>query len=441
MPMPIPPVLEPVRSTDDADHYEITMERGHVSLFEGPETEIWGYNGMWPGPTIKARSGRTSIVRQTNQLPERMSVHLHGANTPPESDGHPNDYFESGETRDYVYPNEMPAAPLWYHDHVIDRTAFHVVKGLAGFYLLSDELEDSLNLPTGDYDIPIVIQDRIFDFDNQFYYQLNRRSRTWGYLGDVVCVNGAVFPFLEVANVRYRFRLLNGSNARMYRLALDSGDPIVVIGTDGGLLPEPVPMRALDIFPGERYDVVVDFASQPVGKSITLKNIQNLTGDPIIEDVLRFDIVRSERQQFDVPATLRPIERYDPANVAAIRRFDTRADEHLTWTINGLAFDGARVDAYPVQGTTEIWEFEKPGIARFHPMHLHLVQFQVLDFDGRPPPRHLMGWKDTVAVLQGKTRIIARFADRLGLYLFHCHILEHEDHHMMGQFEVVPGPP
>ena len=438
-PLPIPPVLEPTSVTADADIYDLTMTEGTVQLFDGEPTRIWGYNGMWPGPTIAARRGRTTIVRQHNDLPERMSVHLHGANTPPSSDGHPNDFFEPGETKEYVYPNEMGAATLWYHDHVIDRTAYHVAMGLAGYYLLSDEEEDAQNLPTGDYDIPLLLQDRRFDHDNQIFYLLNRRARAWGYIGDTMCVNGAIFPHLDVANVRYRFRLLNGSNARMYRLALDSGDPFVVVGSDGGLLERPVEVRALDIFPGERFDVIVDFSNHGVGKSIVLKNILNLDDDPIIEDVMRFDVVRTETDQFDVPERLRTIEPLRLDEVAQVRSFDTRADEHVTWTINGLSFDGARVDAYPVLGSTEIWEFEKPGLARYHPMHIHLVQFQVLDFDGRPPPPHLAGWKDTIAVLQGKTRVIAKFEDRLGLYLFHCHILEHEDHHMMAQFEVVPG--
>ncbi|HKE17335.1 MAG TPA: multicopper oxidase domain-containing protein [Kofleriaceae bacterium] len=438
VPLPISPVLEPVRSTDDADVYEMTMMPGSVPILRGPETEIWGFNGLWPGPTIRARSGRAVIVRQTNGLPEQMSVHLHGANNPPDSDGHPNDFFLPGATREYVYPNQMAAAPLWYHDHVIDRTGYHLVRGLAGFYIIGDELEDSLDLPTGDYDIPIMLQDRRLDYDNQLHYRLDERVRLVGYRGDLLCVNGAVFPYLEVANVRYRFRLLNASNGRQYVLALDSGEPLLVIGSDGGLLPAPVPVRGLEIFPANRFDVIVDFSKVPVGSSVTLKNIFNPDVDPIFEDIMRFDVVRSESDQFDVPAVLRPIERLDPAAAAQVRSFDVRADEATTWTINGLSFDGARIDARPVLGTTEIWEWDKPGATGFHPMHLHLVQFQVLDVNGSPPPRHMQGWVDTVPTVQGKTRIIARFADHLGLYVFHCHIIEHEDHHMMGQFEVVP---
>jgi FtsP/CotA-like multicopper oxidase with cupredoxin domain len=440
VPLPIPPVLEPVMSTADADHYEVTMKMGSVQILDGPTTEIWGYDGMWPGPTIRARSGRTAIVRQTNELPEHTSVHLHGANTPPESDGHPNDFFLPGESREYVYPNQMAAAPLWYHDHVIDRTGHHLVQGLSGFYLVGDELEDSLNLPSGEYEIPLMLQDRRLDHDNQIHYQLTERVRNVGYRGDLLCVNGAVFPYLEVANVRYRFRLLNGSNGRQYRLALDSGEPFLVIGSDGGLLPAPVPVRELEIFPANRYDVIIDFSRQPVGTSVLLKNVFNPDVDPIFDDVMRFDVVRSESDQFDVPDTLRPMEPLDPGQAVQVRSFETRADENATWTINGLAFDGARVDARPVIDTVEIWEFDKPGAPGFHPMHVHLVQFQILDINGAPPPLHMQGWMDTVPGVQGKTRIIARFADHLGLYLFHCHILEHEDHHMMAQFEVVPEP-
>jgi spore coat protein A, manganese oxidase len=438
VPLPIPPELEPVMSTADADHYELTLKKGAAQVLDGPETEIWGYGGIWPGPTIRARSGRTAIVRQTNELPERVSTHLHGANTPPESDGHPNDYFESGQSREYVYPNQMEAAPLWYHDHVLDRTGHHLVHGLSGLYLIGDDLEDSLDLPRGEYEIPLILQDRRLDHDNQLHYQINRRVRNVGYRGDLLCVNGAVVPYHEVANVRYRLRLLNGSNGRHYKLALDSGQPFLVIGTDGGLLPRPVPVRALEIFPANRFDVIVDFSSQPVGSSVFLKNIFNPEVDPIFDDVMRFDVVRSESEQFDLPDTLRPIEPLDPGQAVQVRSFEIRADENVTWTINGLSFDGARVDARPVIDTTEIWEFDKPGAAGFHPMHVHLVQFQILDINGEPPPLHMQGWMDTVPGVQGKSRVICRFADQLGLYVFHCHILEHEDHHMMAQFEVVP---
>jgi spore coat protein A, manganese oxidase len=438
VPLPIPPVLAPVATTDTEDHYELVMREGAVQLLDGPATRIWGYDGMWPGPTIRARSGRTAVVHQRNELPERMSVHLHGANTPPDSDGHPNDYVAPGAERAYVYPNEMAAATLWYHDHVIDRTGHHVAQGLAGFYLIEDELEASLNLPAGEFDIPLVFQDRRLDHDNQIEYQITERVRNVGYRGDLLCVNGAVFPYLEVAATRYRFRLLNGSNARAYELALDSGQPWIVIGSDGGLLPAPVPVRRLELFTGNRYDVIVDFSGLPVGSSVLLKNLANPDADPIFENVMRFDIVRAEADRYAIPDVLRPIERLDPARAAQIRTFEVRADSSVTWTINGRHFDGGRVDARPLYGTTEIWQFDKPGAPGVHPMHLHLVQFQILDLDGAPPPPHMRGWIDTVPAVQGRTRIIARFTDRLGLYLFHCHILEHEDHHMMGQFEVIP---
>jgi spore coat protein A, manganese oxidase len=183
--------------------------------------------------------------------------------------------------------------------------------------------------------------------------------------------------------------------------------------------------------------VIVDFSAYPVGSSVVLKNIFNPPVDPIFDDVMRFDVVRARRDEFDLPRRLRPLEPLDPGRVAEVRSFEVRADEAVSWTINGRHFDGARVDARPVLDSTEIWEFTKPGVPGFHPMHLHLVQFQLLDINGTPPPRHLRGWLDTVPTVQGTTRIICRFADRLGLYMFHCHILEHEDHHMMGQFEVV----
>src|SRR5829696_9350736 len=231
--LPIPPVAMPVRSDADADYYEVIQRATEQEILPGTKTEVWGHNGLFPGPTIEARSGRRVVVRQKNELPVPVSVHLHGGKTPPESDGYPTDLVPPGGHKDYVYPNEQRASTHWYHDHRMDFTGPQVWRGLAGFYLVRDEAEDALTLPKGEKDVPVMIADRLFAEDGSFYYPSLDSSLAGepgvlgaygdGVLGDSVLVNGAVQPFFEVSNTRYRFRILNASNARQYELALDSG--------------------------------------------------------------------------------------------------------------------------------------------------------------------------------------------------------------------------
>src|SRR5262249_39278496 len=239
-PLVIPPVLAPISSDDSRDYYEITMEQTQAEIIPGTLTTIWAYNGLYPGPTIKARSGRPIAIRQINQLPESMSIHLHGGHTPPSSDGHPYDLIPPGSDKQYDYPNNQRPCILWYHDHAVDYTGRHVYMGLAGFYILTDDLEDTLPLPTGDNDVPLLIQDRLFNADGALNYPLDDQTILAGVLGDTILVNGVIQPYFEVGTRKVRFRIVNGSNTRFYRLALSSGDPLIQIGSDGGLLAQPV---------------------------------------------------------------------------------------------------------------------------------------------------------------------------------------------------------
>ncbi|MCL4370282.1 MAG: multicopper oxidase domain-containing protein, partial [Chloroflexi bacterium] len=292
-PLPIPRTLSPIQSDSTTDYFLLTMKQAQVEILPGLETTIWGYDGEFPGPTIRARSGRSVVVRQINELPERMSVHLHGGHVAPDSDGHPTDLIPPGASRDYIYPNSQDACTLWYHDHAMDATAPHVYRGLAGMYIIEDDFEKDLPLPRGDYDVPLVIQDRSFNPDGSLSYTLTSQGMMGGmmggmrglgggmmgggmmgmmgdrvFLGNTVLVNGAVQPYLEVATRRYRFRLLNGSNAREYSLALSSGRPFVQVGTEGGLLPAPVSRSSILVAPGERADVIVDFSPHEPGQSV-----------------------------------------------------------------------------------------------------------------------------------------------------------------------------
>ena len=442
VPLPILPVLAPTSSDTTTDYYDITMQVGTKQIIPGKLTTIWGYNGIFPGPTIKARSGRTAVVRQVNNLQESMSVHLHGGHTPPDSDGHPTDLIGPGATKTYVYPNNQVAATLWYHDHAIDVTGRHVYMGLSAFYLISDSFEDSLRLPTGDNDVALLIQDRLFNSDGSLNYPLTDNTIRTGVAGDALLVNGAIQPYLQVGRRKVRFRILNGSNARIYTLALRTGDSIIQIGSDGGLLSSPAVRPAITVTPGERIDVVIDFSKYSVGTQVVLEN-QDKTTTPSLPDVMRFDVVREEVDDSSIPATLRPTVRLAENFASVTRTFilsqTFQSGREDIWTINGQLYDPARLDALPQLNTTEIWRFQNDSL-QAHPMHIHDIQWQILDINGIPPAAGDDGMKDTFLVpgRGGTVRVIGTFTDYLGEYVSHCHILEHEDHAMMINFAVQP---
>jgi spore coat protein A len=470
VPLPVPPVLRPT-STGGVDRYDIRQRVAAVEMLPGLRTQIWGYDGRFPGPTIEVRSGRTAIVRHHNELPVPTVVHLHGGVTAPEHDGYPLDLVLPGAadgvnnggheghprggvagivtgSREHVYPNTQPAATLWYHDHRVDFTGPQVYRGLAGFYLIRDDLEDSLPLPRGEREIPLMIADRRFHADGSFFYPSRDPSLhgehgvlppfgTPGVLGDTILVNGAPWPFCQVAAARYRFRVLNASNARSYLLRLDppppGGAPITQIGSELGLLPRPVHLDTLLVGPGERYDIVVDFGRYPVGSRVVLRNA---LGDGTTSQVMRFDVVRPGRDDTRLPETLRPAdEPPDEATSGNRRLFAFIVGRGGgSSTINTRRFDPGYIAARPRVGVVERWQFLTDGD---HPVHLHLGQFRILDRNGLPPAAQDGGWKDTVMVRGGAVDVAVRYTDHVGKYVMHCHNLEHEDMMMMTNIEVV----
>ena len=475
VPLPVPPVLEPVRSDAGVDYYEMTQKAGRQEILPGLKTEVWGYNGTFPGPTVEARSGRRAVVRQWNELPVPVSTHLHGGKTPPESDGYPNDlilppgqgthddhssHSHSGHShsdthshgfKDYEYPNAQRAATLWYHDHRMDFTGPQVWRGLAGFHFVRDDEDDALPLPKGDKDIPLMICDRSFDDDGSFLYPSVDPSLQGkpgvedaymdGVLGDTILVNGAPWPVMEVSNSRYRFRILNASNARRYELALrpSNGAPFIQIGSDGGLLGAPIRHRTIRIAQAERFDVVVDFSEYDVGDEITLNNRM---GEGRTASVMRFRVTRKERDDSAIPERLSDMTEFHGVTESGARRtrefrFTRVADSGRTmWGINGEPFDPELMAARPLLGSTEVWHLRAAPAA--HPIHLHLVHFKVLSRNGREPLPTDAGWKDTVDLTSGEeARVLVRFDGYRGRYVFHCHNLEHEDMMMMANFEVV----
>ncbi|SCL32754.1 Multicopper oxidase with three cupredoxin domains (includes cell division protein FtsP and spore coat protein CotA) [Micromonospora pallida] len=423
--MPVPPVLRPTYVGATSDLYQIPVRAATVEILPGLATPVVGYNGQFVGPTIKARKGRSVALQVTNQLTKPTNVHLHGGFTPAAHDGHPMDSIAPGVTRTYAYPNLQHAATLWYHDHSHHAEAEHIYRGLHGFYLIEDDAEKALRLPSGQYDIPILLRDALIGADGSLVF-----DPTDGENRPTILANGKPQPYLRVAARRYRFRLLNASLHRIFRLRLDRGQ-MIQIGSDGGLLPAPVPVSEVKLTPGERVEVVIDFGTQPVGTRVVLEN----TSGPVIG----FDVTSTATDDSRVPDQLIPLPALPTPTVTrdVALSFDP---SKLAFTINGKTYDATRVDAQVVNGTTEIWRVTNRDTAFGidHNFHLHLVQFRLLDRDGVPPTPGEAGWKDTVHIPPGSTvRVQATFAGFTGKYAFHCHFPEHSSFGMMAQFEVV----
>ncbi|MDX6533333.1 MAG: hypothetical protein QOF68_1077 [Gaiellales bacterium] len=438
MPMNVPPMLAPVRTVGTTDYFELVQRQALLQLLPGPKTPVWGFNGMVPGPTLPLFVGRTAIVTQFNRLPVPVSTHLHGGRTPAASDGHPFDLISPGGSRVHTYPSHLRYAPLWYHDHADHATGANVWRGLAGNTLMIDSRDDEFQLPSGQFNVPLMIFDRLFNADNTLLYPHDPEGGPAqvvqkGALGDVIMVNGTPQPRFAVKRRKYRFRILNASNARQYLLALDRELPFTVVASDGGFLPTPVKTFQLPVGNAERYDVVVDFSKVPSNSKVVMRN---LAGEGRTSQVMRFDVGEAVPDASRVPDTLRTLD-INAADAVETREFVFER-RHGAWVINGELFDRDRIDAFPRLNTVEIWKLVNKSGGWTHPVHLHLAHFEVLDRNGRPPKPWERGPKDTVMVGPNETiRVAALFEGFRGIYVFHCHNIEHEDHDMMSQFEVV----
>ncbi len=480
--LPVPGVLAPtgVRA-DGVPQYEISMTQQQQQLHRDlPPTDVWTYAGSFPGPTIEATTGQPIEVKYTNDLPAnthylavdtcahgpnywdnspRTVPHLHGGHVPARFDGQPEYDFLPGEFDTYEYPNNQLPATLWYHDHALGITRLNAYMGLAGFYLLRDGFEAGLGLPSGEFEIPLVVQDRQFNPDGSLYYPATLQDH---FYGDKVLVNGKVWPYLDVKQGKYRFRLLNGSSARTYDVRLENlanpGQviPFYLVGTDGGLIDAPLPLNSFSMAPAERFDVVVDFSAFAPGTEIVLRNDNATT--PLLPNVMKFIVTAATGFTGPLPAALRAVTPIPEAQAAGTRHFRLIHDsDNCTpgqWLVESLDSHGNitgvnwdDITEYPVLGDTEIWEFDNFTVM-MHPMHVHLVMFQVLDkidsFTGQPiplEPWEINTWKDTVQVPpHSRVRVIMRFADYPGKFAFHCHIMDHEDHEMMRQYQAIHDP-
>ncbi len=484
-PLPIPVTAEPnehraspANPQVKVPYYKLGMRPFEMKVHRDLKpTRMWGFGSQSPGPTFDVRSGQEVLVEWSNELPVkhflpidhnlsgagkdqpevRTVVHLHGGKAPPDSDGYPEDWITPGKSVVYHYPNKQDAAMLWYHDHAMGINRLNIYAGLLGVYLIRDSVEDSLNLPAGKYEIPLALCDRSLTPESQLFYPVSdKENAPWvpEVFGDGTLVNGKLFPYLEVAARKYRFRVLNASNGRFYHLLFEKGASFYQIGTDQGLLPAPISLKALMIAPGERVDLVVDF-SEHRGEEMILKS------DAFT--IMQFRVAGGKMEDTSLlPATLRPVAKIPESEAVKTRllsldEYQNRAGEPLLMLLNGTYWHQP-ITEKPVLDTTEIWTLINPTDDS-HPIHLHLVRFQILDRrrfnaglymstrelrftgDAVPPEASEAGWKDTVRAQPGMvTRIIVRFEGYEGRYVWHCHILEHEDNEMMRPYEVIAKP-
>ena len=434
VPMPVPQVMTPTSTDATTDYYTVTEQNATTSVIPGKTTPMWTYNGTWPGPLIRATSGRQVKLHVVNNLTVPTTLHNHGAHVTPGSDGGPTDTFPTGTTKDYTFSNNQSARTQWFHDHAMDATGRNVYMGLAGLYEITDAQEKSFNLPTGAQDVPLVLQDRKFNADGTLAYNLGSSSYRDGYLGDTQFVNGAAQPYFKVEARKYRFRILNGANARYYNLSLSNGQAMQQIASEAGFLSKPYSMSAVKLAPGERAEVVVDFSKVPTGTSVTLNNGSGWNSSA--GGLMRFDVVpTTSTDTSTVPPTLRPFTPLPASDVSARRTFKI-SQSNGVWTFNGQGYDPQRSDANVALNATEEWTFNNQS-GQDHPIHLHDINFHVVNESWQTPTGPDTEWKETINLPSWSSITIrVKFTDYTGIFPFHCHILEHEDNMLMGQFKV-----
>ena len=437
--------------------YETSIQHGVAEIVPGVKTPILGYDGLYPGPTYKARVGQPVVIRYQNQMEEETSIHLHGGHNPAHSDGYPSFFVLPGKGRDYYYANTVPMengkpdmnespSTMWYHSHVLDLTDHQVVQGLAGFFLTYDDLEIGLInnrvLPNDPYDVPIAIQDRRFNADGSIWFDPLDHD---GYMGDVYVLNGKAFPKMNVERKKYRFRFLDGCAARFLELRLSTGEPFLQIGNDTWLLPQAISSKTLLMSPAKRADVIIDFTNAP--NEVFLENIlvqdsgrgpagkyaDRVTQVPGLP-IMKF-VVQGPKQPSNASVTvgtpLRPHTPIQPSEVVGTRKFVFHRGQGA-WQVNKGFYDPDRADATPTLGTAEKWILENPGGGWWHPIHIHLESHTVIRVDGAKP-RPEQQFKSDVSILgAGSTvELLMKFRTFKGPFSFHCHNNAHEDMRMM----------
>ncbi|KAF8469533.1 Cupredoxin [Kalaharituber pfeilii] len=449
-PLFIPPLLQPLTTYTNTtsgeifDFYEIKIQALTQQIYAGKQaTNLIGYNGQVPGPTIKTTIGRRSVVRFINEEARPASIHLHGSPSRPVFDGWAEDVIQQGEYKDYVYPNHSPRT-LWYHDHAVHITAINAFFGQAASYIIYDPAQEAtLGLPQGNYDVPLVITDRIYQTNGQL---VSPAGEDDSYFGDVIHVNGVPWPYLQIEPRKYRFRLLDASLSRSYKMRiLDARGvvvPMVVVATDSGYIEHPVTTNELILAIAERYEIIVDFTKY-AGQTLHLRNARDFSSN---EDYAKTDfimqfvvgqVVTDASNNGPIPQDLVDLDL--PVNTNTIDRSFLFERTNSEWRINDIGFADVanRILATPTPGSTEVWELENSSGGWAHPIHIHLIDFKVLTRNRRGVEPYEAGFKDTVFIDENETAtVIARFHPWTGQYMFHCHNLVHEDGDMMAAFDV-----
>jgi FtsP/CotA-like multicopper oxidase with cupredoxin domain len=457
----------------------------------------YGFNGMTPGETFHARYGEPILVRRINKLPPvgtgaigfampSATIHTHNGHQASESDGNPVDFTFPGEFWDHHYPGiyagfdqSEALSTLWYHDHRLDFTATNVYAGLHGFYLLFDDIDSgnerdknphALRLPSGKYDVPLMLNDVLFDQNGNPTWDFagahpipgsevggyinNPVYTNHGMIGDRFVVNRIIQPYFQVERRKYRFRVLNSGPSRLYKLYLtkagSDAEPFVVISNDGNLLPHPIETDSMMLYVANRHDIIVDFSKYKAGDQLYLTNRletrpdgAGFTGRLLDQgdQIMRFDVVGGEVEDPSrIPDFMRPLPKIDLSSVKRERVFNFDYDNGL-WTVNGKLMDPNRIDVAVEQGSAEIWTIRNGGNNWAHPVHMHFEEFQIIEINGKPVPHDsvLRARKDVVELAPGdEVKFFARWRDFLGKYVLHCHNVVHEDHAMMLRWDIVP---
>ncbi|MBG6059382.1 spore coat protein A [Cryobacterium sp. MP_M5] len=470
-----PPELAPFETGfDDGDpmrpfaRYALTQKLGQAQFVPGLSTTVAGYNGIFPGPTIRARQGTRIEVRIRNGLPQsgllhpnafRTVTHLHGSASLPQYDGYANDFTVPGNVKNYHYPNWQTARTLWYHDHNHHVTAQNVYSGLAGFYPLSDRFERA-QLPQGEYDVPLMMSDAMFKADGSLGYNDNGHNGLWG---DIIMVNGVPWPTMKVKPRLYRFRVLVASISRSYRPALSTGDPVYVVGTDAGMVPVVQAVPSWRQGTAERYEILIDFRRYRTGQTVDLQNLSNKNNVDFANTgkIMRFEVVADSgpASMSAIPTTLEDGGALNPsrggiatmaltADMAKVKRQLRVTKENGNWVINGDTWDTVEKSGFtklfgnPQPYDVEEWTIINASGGWFHPVHIHLIDAKITgrNTNGGKPFAWETGPKDVFYAGENESiTALMQFdtgADAGGRYMIHCHNLVHEDHDMMVQFSV-----
>ncbi len=545
---PLPPAARTAyagaQSTPAPDvEISLTATNGEAPILPGRTTRVWTYRGTvvkgdagsvqsipgsYLGPIIRVRKGQRVRIGFDNGLDEASNIHWHGLHVPDDMDGHPRHTAAPGKRYVYEFEIKDRAGTYFFHPHPHGRTGRQVYFGLAGLFLVSDDEEQAAKLPSGEYDLPLILQDRSFDGENRLVFLSDERARhgtrgggmmgggmmggdmmggdmmgggmmgggmmgggmmgggmmdmmtrMMGFLGDRILVNGRPDATLSVATRPYRLRLLNASNARIFKLAWDDGSPLTVIGTDGGLLETPVQRSYVTLSPGERLEIWADFSRHAVGTELTMRSLA-FAGDMAMGGgmmgggmmgmmmgnqklpngaafpVFKVRVARKEKAPGTLPQRLSTIVRYRPEDAVNFRkpRLFNITMGMMEWGINGRRFEmeGVADDEIVRLNTLEIWEFANDASTGMmgmmaHPIHIHGLQFQVLERSVKPALAEARnsvsagyvdeGWKDEVFLMPGeRAKVLVAFKDFPGLFPYHCHMLEHGDTGLMRNFRV-----